>query len=566
MNLSKKLVLAMAGTSLLAPVAASAQDIAAVNGRAAVNEYMQQQDVDTFKAWASRNQVTSVNQFSDVKPTDWAFQALSNLVEKYGCVAGYPDGKFKGAQAMTRFEAAAILNACLDRVTEKTDELQKLLDEFDKELTVLTARVDGLESKVGKLQAQQFSTTTKLKGEASMILGGIPGYTSNTAPGANVKKQGSTTFNYDLRLNFDTSYTGQDLLRTRLRTGNFSALPFGSSSQPFKLDKAESYNNVVFIDRLYYQFPVGKDKSIKLTVGALVRNTEMVWLPTAYKSDVLDAFTTIGTTGTYNKATGQGFGFQWKQKVEKGKGAFVFNTNYVVSGNNCLLSDTDKNKNGINGACASNVGGSGADSSYGVFNAESGLNWLTQIGYSAPNWGAAIGYRYGTTATNIRDGNGIAASALLKGQSSSSIAINGYWQPIKTGWFPSLSAGYGYNFVSGSNFGTNAIDEAGKTGPLSSASWFAGFQWDNAFIKGNAAGVAFGQPSFSNTNNQSDPWLVEWFYRFQVSDNISVTPTLFYGTGISNTRSSTSGGGSGNATTGTTFQGLGGVIQTTFKF
>ena len=564
MHLSKKLVLALAGTSLLAPVAAPAQEIAAVNGRAAVNEYMQQQDVDTFKAWASRNQVTSVNQFSDVKPTDWAYQALSNLVEKYGCVAGYPDGKFKGAQAMTRFEAAAILNACLDRVTEKTDELQKLLDEFDKELTVLTARVDGLESKVGKLQAQQFSTTTKLKGEATMVLGGIPGYNSftnsgNTAPAntnGNKRKQGSTTFNYDIRLNFDTSYTGQDLLRTRLRSGNFSSLPFGSSSQPFKLDKAESYNNQVYIDRLYYQFPVGADKSIKLTVGALVRNTEMAWLPTAYKSDVLDAFTTIGTTGTYNKATGQGVGFQWKQKVEKGKGAFLVNTNYVVSGNNCLNA-------GSPGSCTgSNVGASGADSAYGVFNAKSGLNWLSQIGYAAPNWGAAVGYRYGTTATNMRDGNGTSASALIAGQYSNSIAFNAYWQPIKTGWFPSISAGYGYNWVDGVNLTNTNRNSLVRN----SASWFAGLQWDNAFIKGNAAGVAFGQPSFSNTVAQSDPWLVEWFYRFQVSDNISVTPTLFYGTGISNTRSASSGGGSGNSGNGTTFNGLGGVIQTTFKF
>jgi len=572
MHLSKKLVLALAGTSLLAPVAASAQEIAAVNGRAAVNEYMQQQDVDTFKAWASRNQVTSVNQFSDVKPTDWAYQALSNLVEKYGCVAGYPDGKFKGAQAMTRFEAAAILNACLDRVTEKTDELQKLLDEFDKELTVLTARVDGLESKVGKLQAQQFSTTTKLKGEASMILGGIPGYNSFTnsnnsnvkGTNANNRKQGNTTFNYDLRLNFDTSYTGQDLLRTRLRTGNFSALPFGSSSQPFKLDKAESYNDAVYVDRLYYQFPVGADKSIKLTLGALVRNTEMAWLPTAYKSDVLDAFTTIGTSGTYNKATGQGVGFQWKQKVEKGKAAWVVNTNYVVSGSQCVNGTTTAPLGGS--ACSNKNGGSGSDSAFGVFNSNSGLNWLTQIGYAAPNWGAAIGYRYGTAGTAMRDGNGLAAATLLQKQSSSSIAFNAYWQPIKTGWFPSLSAGYGYNWISGSNTGRK-VDDSTSTGggATNSASWFAGLQWDNAFIKGNAAGVAFGQPSFSNTPAQSDPWLVEWFYRFQVSDNISVTPTLFYGTGISNTRSS-SGGGSGNSANGTTFNGLGGVIQTTFKF
>ena len=68
--------------------------------------------------YASEEQV-SVTQFSDVYPTDWAGQALSNLVEQYGCVAGYPNG-FRGNRAMTRYEAAALLNACLDRITEIT--------------------------------------------------------------------------------------------------------------------------------------------------------------------------------------------------------------------------------------------------------------------------------------------------------------------------------------------------------------------------------------------------------------------------------------------------------------
>ncbi|BAZ85209.1 hypothetical protein NIES806_14090 [Dolichospermum compactum NIES-806] len=40
-------------------------------------------------------QVTSVSQLSDVQPTDWAFSALQSLVERYGCVAGYPNG-YKG--------------------------------------------------------------------------------------------------------------------------------------------------------------------------------------------------------------------------------------------------------------------------------------------------------------------------------------------------------------------------------------------------------------------------------------------------------------------------------------
>lgn len=76
-------------------------------------------------------------------------------MENYGCVAGYPNGTYKGGQAMTRYEAAALLNACLDRVTEVTDELQRLMEEFKKELAVLKGRVDGLEAKVGSLEAQQ---------------------------------------------------------------------------------------------------------------------------------------------------------------------------------------------------------------------------------------------------------------------------------------------------------------------------------------------------------------------------------------------------------------------------
>ncbi|MCC8456036.1 iron uptake porin, partial [Streptomyces rochei] len=52
---------------------------------------------------SSMDQVTSVSQLSDVKPTDWAFQALQSLVERYGCIAGYPDGTYRGNRAMTRY-------------------------------------------------------------------------------------------------------------------------------------------------------------------------------------------------------------------------------------------------------------------------------------------------------------------------------------------------------------------------------------------------------------------------------------------------------------------------------
>src|SRR4028118_1516373 len=64
-------------------------------------------------------QVTSVSQLSDVRPTDWAFGALRSLVERYGCIAGYRDGTFRGNRAMTRYEFAAGLNACLAQINKQ---------------------------------------------------------------------------------------------------------------------------------------------------------------------------------------------------------------------------------------------------------------------------------------------------------------------------------------------------------------------------------------------------------------------------------------------------------------
>ena len=471
MNFLKKLMLVPVALGLIAPVVDAAE--------------LNTEDVNKY---ASAEQVTSITQLSDVQPTDWAYQALTNLVDRYGCVAGYPNGTYGGGQAMTRYEAAALLNACLDRVTETTDELQRLLKEFKEELIVLTARVDGLDAKVGILEATQFSTTTKLKGEATFVLGGVPGLETND--GGNV---GNTAFNYDLRLNFDTSFTGKDLLRTRLRSGNFSSDPFGSSSSLFKLDKAESTDNSVTIDRLYYQFPVSK--SVTLTAGPLVRNTEMAWVPSAYKSEILDFFAVAGAPGVYNKATGAGVGAQWKQPTKKGQGGFIAGLNYVAQ--------------------------NGSDSETGVFDSDGALNFLAQVGYKAPNWGVGVGYRYGSEGTRPRSYNGLlgANGALVDGQESNVIALNAYWQPTESRWVPSISAGYGYNFVSGATGATDATD---------SDSWMVGLQWQDAFVAGNSAGIAVGQAPSAETSGVSDATMLEFFYKFQVTDNISITPALFY--------------------------------------
>jgi hypothetical protein len=488
-----QLMLAPVALGMVAPVAANAAELNMV----AVNQY-------------SENQVTSISQFSDVRPTDWAYQALSNLVDRYGCVAGYPNGTFGGGKAMTRFEAAALLNACLDRVSETTDELRRLLNEFQGELAVLRGRVDGLEKRVGVLQAQQFSTTTKLKGEANFVLGGV-----NGAQLRNGTQVGNTAFNYDLRLNFDTSFTGKDLLRTRLRSGNFSSQPFGSSGSLFKLDKAETTADGVIIDRLYYSFPA-LAKGVTVTAGALVRNTEMTWIPSAYKSEILDFFQVAGAPGVYNKATGQGFGIQYVQPGKKGG---------IVAGLNYVAQDGD-------------------NSQTGVFNSTGGLNTLAQLGYRAPNWGVAFGYRYGTQGTRIRTYNGLngANGTLGANQGSNGYAINAYWQPVQSGIVPSVSLAYGWNYVAGPSTPNNATN---------SQTWMAGLQWNDVFAKGNGAGFAVGQPgNAQGLSANATMW--EVFYKYRVSDNISITPALFY---VSNNQ----------AFSGTS-SNVGGVIQTKFTF
>ena len=192
MKLFQQLLVAPAALGLLATGANAAE--LNING---VSDYA-----------ASADQVTSVTQFSDVYPTDWAYQALANLVETYGCVAGYPNGTFRGNRAMTRYEAAALLNACLDRITEVTDELRRLLKEFETELAILKGRVDGLEARVGELEATQFSTTTKLKAKADWVFGAAKAYGNGSD--AFEAENGGTSFSYNLALNLETSFTGKD--------------------------------------------------------------------------------------------------------------------------------------------------------------------------------------------------------------------------------------------------------------------------------------------------------------------------------------------------------------------
>jgi hypothetical protein len=471
---------------------------------------------------ASKEQVAGISQFSDLRPTDWAYQALSNLIERYGCVAGYANGSFKGGQSISRYEAAALLNACLDRVTEVTEELKKLIKQFEQELAVLRGRVDGLDARLGELEASRFSPTTKLSGLATFVVGANSFSGSAIDTGSNslrlrpdeltglsrsaVPLPNATSFTYDLQLTLNTSFNGKDLLSTVLRGGNFGSSVFGGEPEALNLSQLEiafqedAGPNVVGIDKLFYQFPLGA--GFTATLGPRVGQENMLALwPSVYPADtILNVFSVNGAPAAYNKNLGAGAGLWWQGK------------NLSISANYVAANGNDGNS------------GEGGIASKG-----SGATGTIQVGYGSEQWGLAAIWSY------VQSGNASLPGATLFTHSAidlnseartNAFGLSGYWQPQASGWAPSLSLGWGINSTTYA-----ASQPAGSL--ANSQSWMAGLQWSDVFVKGNNFGMAVGQPVFATSLTGSaapdDGGLIwEWWYKFQVTDNITVTPALIY--------------------------------------
>jgi len=143
--------------------------------------------------------------------------------------------------------------------------------------------------------------------------------------------------------------------------------------------------------------------------------------------------------------------------------------------------------------------------------------------------------------------------------STNSLGLGAFWQPKQTGWIPSISLGWGYTGFSQSVAVTP--NQVSVNNVSAAQSWSAMFQWDDAFAKGNSAGFALGQGAFATalrngTNPNDSNFAFEWFYRFRVSNNITVTPAIFY---LSNPNGQ-------QATGSNAFNNTGFLVQTQFKF
>ncbi len=231
------------------------------------------------KFTTSTSQVTSVSELQDISPTDWAYEALRSLVERYGCIVGYPDRTFRGNRPTSRWEFAAGLNACLNTIErllqeniavlrEDLEKLKKLAQEFEQELIALGARVDNLENRVTYLEDHLFSTTTKLNGEVLFTTSAAWGERAIDSHEQDLFNQGllnsderrriddNATLGYRARLNLDTSFTEKDRLRTRLETGTIINYSNFTGTDMARLGHDINRDSNLRIGDLYYRFSV----------------------------------------------------------------------------------------------------------------------------------------------------------------------------------------------------------------------------------------------------------------------------------------------------------------------
>ncbi|MEG4285673.1 iron uptake porin [Microcoleus sp. A006_D1] len=472
-------------------------------------------------------QVTSVSQLSDVKPTEWAFQALQSLVERYGCIAGYPDGTFRGNRALTRYEFAAGLNACLDKIREligtgnenrvKQADLvtiQRLQEEFAADIAVLRGRTDLLEARTTELQANQFSPTVKLSG---LTIVGIQGRSPNRADRAprdgkrDTKDPGTNVNTINLnQLYFTAQFSPRSNLFIGLLNQNGGTSP--QLTEDVNLAYSFGETSGFILSDLNYRFLVGD----KLAVFAGTAGVNMI---TAFRGPNRSESAASGPISTFaqrnpilNIGLGQGgAGIDW-QFAKRASLQAVYSTTvpgFFVSSNG----PTGHNTLGLQLTLTP------ADpvdfTVYYVNDYSPDGNLISLAGDSQ-----LTAVNPSTSKSASLQTNAVGAS--VNWRVSSRVSLGGW-------------AGYTNSRI------------PGKSGSVATTNYMVFVNFPDLFGTGNLGGIYIGQPpkivsSNLPTGNNIPDFLdtglgrkggqpgttthVEVFYRWQVSDNISVTPGL----------------------------------------
>lgn len=510
---------AVLGVSLLFASGALAQEAPQAENEATDGgQVLEQINQDNDGQTDAMDQVTSVSQLRDVSPGDWAFEALRNLVERYGCIAGYPDGTFRGSKPLTRYEFAAGLNACLQQIERliaggrgagvsdaDLEQIRKLSQEFQSELATLGARVDNLEGKVAVLEENQFSTTTKLNGEAIFTAAGVFG--DEKVGGGDLDD--NITLSDRVRLNFDTSFTGKDRLRTRLQAGNFVSLANATGTDMARLGHDAGGNNNVTIDEVYYRFPVGDQ--LRVYLGA-------------FGMDVDDVF---NVHNPYFESSGTGALSRFNRydplvyRAPQGAGLgvnFKFNDSIGLTG--LYLVPDSQASDPANGSGLFN-GSYSAGAQLDVALGKAFDFGVTYLHTYEP--AGSVNLSSSTGSTLAKDPFGLGLGDV--GTSANRVGIAANWRPTSK-----INIGGWGGYINAQAEQSGAFASKGDNADV--ITWAAHLALLDFGGEGNVLGLIGGQPpkltsSDTGVENSGNSYLIEAQYRLQVNDNITITPGAY---------------------------------------
>ncbi|PZV12194.1 MAG: porin [Leptolyngbya sp.] len=436
-------------------------------------------------------QVRSVTELQDVQPSDWAYQAVKALVEKYGVISGYGDRTFRGNRSLSRDEFAAALNQVfskieqlfiagdLGKIREDVATIRRLQTSYGTILQGERDRTNTLELLTAKLEKQQFSTTTRLSTQLVTAL----------SDGTNA----TTTVLARIRLTFDTSFSGSDLLRTELEAGTNSGDAISKSrnrglnvlgtvgilADGGGLDYV-AVPNTVQISKLYYRFRPAK--TLTLTVGARLNPRDFI----DYNRFANDSLTNFSSSFFMNnplivqnqvdRPGGAGAALAWKPNETS---PFTVRALYVAP-------DAEQPN-----STARNSGLFG-DRNQGSVEVEYALNknLVTRLQYTA---------------------------ATLNGTSINAGGFNFEWALNRQ------FAVFGRVGIGSYNGFNTALNQTLNLTPVT---WAVGSTARNIVIPGSVAGLAIGMPFIESDLGNATQTNLEAYYSFNLNDRVSFSPAL----------------------------------------
>ena len=527
-NLFKKLLVLSTNTSLVVATVAlllnsqTTQAYAQIADSSADNSLLDQ--IDRYavpKNDDALGQVTNINQLRDVSPTDWAYEALRSLVDRYGCISGFPNQTYRGNQPLSRYEFAAGLNSCLNQIerliastdsvnTGDLETVQRLAQEFEAELATLDGRIDAVESQTAILEDNQFSTTTKLTGEAVFSVGHI--FIGENASGEDLDTE--PVFGNRVRLGFNTSFTGQDLLFTQFTSGNFPF--FSGQTGTFEGDLgllADNGNNVDLLVALY-SFPLSDRTTVVLEgYGGIAFDFADTISPLDHFNDSASgAISFFGVRNPiYNQVFGSGIGLRSELSD-----SFEFSAGYLAP-NAADPSEEEGLFNGGYSALGQLVFKPGDRFKLGLTYVNSYNSSDNFTGSNLSNINSFITGQTGEVVPITSNAYGISTSFNL----SDRFIISGWGGYTTSRVLESATAEDGSNLVS--------------KGDQEVWNWAVTLAFPDLIKEGNLGGIVFGmEPRVTESSidiagvaDNTDPdtsFHVEAFYQYQLTDNIAVTP------------------------------------------